>query len=202
MIEITDINLKETIARLQAVPDKDTWKTTTTRIFKLNIAQFLCRKPKKKIVELGAAQGHTSYFISPLASKVLAIDYDQKNCDLIKDLKCDNVDVLQEDLYSSEFTAYMKNQQFDVAIIDAVHVYDNVKKDISNAKLAGVKDFIFDDYGAFPDVKRAVDEFINDEIKNNRKVTSFVIGMPPGSNYPNTSFQILKDWEGIIVSID
>lgn len=202
MTEITTSNLLESVRRLQSVPDKDSWKTTTTRIFKLNVAQFLSKKKKQKVIELGAAQGHTTYFISPIVDHVVAVDFDQKNCGLIQELNCSNVEVLKEDLYGKDFSLFMTKQKFDVAIIDAVHAYENVKIDIANAKLAGVKDFIFDDYGAFPEVKRAVDEFIENEIKSSNRVNTLVIGMPPGSYYPNTSFQTLEDWEGIIVSVD
>lgn len=201
MFEISTQDTNESIKRIYEVPDKDTWKTTTSRIFKLNVVQFLSKKTKKKIVEFGAAQGHTTYFISPIASSVLSIDFEDKNCDLIKQRKCDNVEVKQIDLYDKSFTEFIERQNFDIAIIDAVHTYENVKKDIENAKLAGVKDFIFDDYGSFAGVKQAIDEFI-EKMKEKDRVNVQVIGMPPGTSYPNTMFQTLADWEGIIVSID
>ena len=54
--------------------------------------------------------------------------------------------------------------------------------------------FIFDDYGLFPEVKKAIDEYI--EAKIFKGLTK--IGHPKGTFYPTTQNKILKDYEGII----
>jgi hypothetical protein len=202
MNSISRQDVEESMRRLQRIPDKDEWKTTTTRIFKLNIAQYLSNENKKKMIEFGGAQGHTAYFVSPIVDQITSIEFDENNCEKIKELKCANVTPVCVDLYSSDFQDTMKDHKFDIAIIDAIHKYDNVKIDIENARSLGVKEIIFDDYGAFPDVKKAVDEFIEEMKLSGHKVKKLFIGMPPGSHYPNTTFQTLSDWEGLIVAID
>ncbi len=201
MSQINTDDINESFRRIQTVPDKSEWKTTTSRVFKLNVIQHLCLEPKRRVIEFGSAQGHTTYFISPITSEILAVDYDADNCKKVKELDCKNVSILQADLYADRFKEFIRQQKFDVAIIDAVHVYDNVKSDIESAISAGVREFIFDDYGAFDDVKRAVDEFISDTRANGYVVHVSYIGMPPGTFYPNTTFQTLSDWEGVTVKI-
>jgi hypothetical protein len=182
---------------LERIPDKSEWKTTTSKVFKVNLAQFFNKKEKQDWIELGAAQGHTTLFISGLANKVLSIDYDEKNCEDIDKLALPNVETSTADLYSRQFQDFMQNSKFDVAVIDAIHDEEHVKIDISNCINAGIKTFIFDDYGMFPGVKNAIDGFINslDDPKIN------YIGMSPGTRYPNTQNKVLQDWEGIIVEI-
>ena len=180
------------------VPDKSEWKTTTSKLFKTNLAQYFYKKNKQNWIELGAAQGHTTFIISNLANKVLSIDNQKENCEQIDKLNLSNVTSSSVDLYSNEFKKFMENNTFDIAIIDAVHDEEHVKIDISNCILAGVKTIIFDDYGLIPGVKTAVDKFIKG--LNNCKV--YYIGMPVGTKYPNTINKILKDWEGVIVEIE
>ena len=51
-----------------------------------------------------------------------------------------------------------------------------------------------DDYGLYPDLKRAIDEFI----ESGRLTSVKKIGQLPGTVYPKTENKILKDYEGII----
>ena len=82
-----------------------------------------------------------------------------------------------------------------VVLIDCFHDYKHVKKDINNALQLGKNIiFLFDDYGLFPEVKRAIDEFIMEgKLKLIKK-----IGHYKGAIYPKTQNKILKDREGII----
>lgn len=201
ILKISNEDIVSSVKMLQQIPDKAEWKTTTTHIFKLNVIQHLANGAKKKIVEFGAAQGHTTCFISPLADCVFSIDIEEKNCDKIKNMNIGNVCIVHGDLYSTEFEEFIRKYHFDVAIIDAMHEYDYIKKDIANAVATGANCFIFDDYGAFNDVKKAVNEFIDDMRRSGKKVETQYIGAPPGSLFPNTLFQELIDWEGIIVNI-
>lgn len=195
--QVSNDNVFQCMQALERIPDKSEWKTTTSKVFKVNLAQFFHKKEKRNWVELGAAQGHTTLFISGLASKILSIDNDEKNCRLIDQLALSNVETSTADLYSKDFRDFMQSNKFDVAIIDAVHDEKHVKIDISNCLEAGVNIFIFDDYGMFSGVKNAVDSFIDS--LNNFKVS--YIGMPPGTHYPNTQNKVLQDWEGVIVEI-
>ena len=51
--------------------------------------------------------------------------------------------------------------------------------------------FVFDDYGLFPEVKKAVDEYIEAKIFK----VLIKIGHPKGIFYPTTQNKILKDYE-------
>ncbi len=199
---VTEQDIQESMKRLKTIPDKSTWKTTTSHVFKLNIAQYLSNKDKKKVIEFGAAQGHTTFFISPLVDDIVSIDFNYDNCRSIDDLKCTNVRSMCVDLYDKNFLSLFSGTKFDLVIIDAIHTYENVKIDIQNAKELGIKEYIFDDYGSFPEVKRAIDEFI-ETLKNEGKAFQVQrIGMPPGSYFSNTIFKILADWEGVIITLN
>jgi len=195
---INNDDVFHSIQVLEKIPDKSEWKTTTSKVFKVNLAQFFNKKEKQDWIELGAAQGHTTSFISGLANKILSIDYDKKNCKLINDLGLSNVETSVADLYSTEFQDFMESNVFNVAVIDAIHDEEHVAIDIANCVSAGIKTFIFDDYGMFPGVKKAIDDFISSLTIS--KIT--YIGMPPGTYYPNTQNKVLQDWEGIIVEIE
>jgi hypothetical protein len=83
-------------------------------------------------------------------------------------------------------------------MIDAVHTYECVKIDtfncINSKKESSIENkklyFIYDDYGAFPPVKQAVDELISSNVLSVVKK----IGYMPGENFVNKLF----DYEGII----
>ena len=194
---IDNSDIFKSMQSLEKIPDKSEWKTTTSKVFKVNLAQFFYKKQKQNWIELGSAQGHTTTFIANLANEVLSIDYDEKNCSLIDELKIPNVKTSSIDLYSEKFRDFMKNNRFEIAVIDATHDEKHVGIDISNCINAGVKTFIFDDYGMFPGVKKAIDNFIDSA----EVLRTNYIGMPPGTHYPNTQNKVLQDWEGIIVNI-
>ncbi len=201
---MTMINLQDVanaVAKFSEIPDKSQWKTTTSHVFKLGLAQVLSGKNKLKWIEIGAAQGHTTHFLSSMAKTIFSIDIDKKNCEMIEGLGHENVTVADWDLYSSKFEDYMKKNNFDAAVIDAIHDEHHANIDIQNCINAGVKTFVFDDYGAFAGVKKAVDDFISSLEDKNTQYTVSYIGMPPGTLYPNTQFQVLSDWEGIVIQI-
>jgi len=189
-------------ASIFSVPDKAQWKTTTSRWFKLNLLQSFCMHDKMSWIELGAAQGHSTVLLSKIAKSVFSIDVIQENVDAINQLQLQNVKSSNIDLYSREFAALMSNSEYDAAIIDAVHDYDSVRCDIRNCLNAGVRVFVFDDYGAFPEVKKAVDEFTSKASEQGCLLSTTYIGLPPGTSFPNTMFKTLADWEGMIVRID
>ena len=85
-----------------------------------------------------------------------------------------------------------------MVFIDCVHDYKHVKSDIDNS----IKKFnkpliVFDDYGLFPEIKKAVDEYIEKDVL---KVEKY-LGQPTGTRYEKTMNKILKDWEGLICSV-
>jgi len=201
---IQKVNLKDTlcaIEKLNTIPDKHQWKTTTSKLLKVNLLQMMFNKHKMNWIELGGAQGHTTLILSSIAESVVSVDFDNENCKKINDLEMSNVSTETFDLYSSDFEDYMKIHNFDAAFIDAVHDEDHVSIDINNCRNAGVSLFVFDDYGGFPGVKLAIDNFIANLEKNKIMHRVTYIGMYPGGIYNNTHYRVLQDWEGIVVEL-
>lgn len=188
---------------LSDIPDKSVWKTTTSHFFKIGLAQFLSSNNFLDLdwIEIGAAQGMTTNFLSFLAKSIVSVEIVSENCKKIKSLNLDNVVIKNKNLYSRDFSDYMSTSKFDAAFIDAVHIKENVLSDIQNCLLSGVKIFVFDDYGAFQDVKDSVQEFLEDLVRSEKKYSLTYIGMPPGMEFPNTTFKVLQDWEGVIIEI-
>mgnify|MGYP003138359993 FL=1 len=89
--------------------------------------------------------------------------------------------------------------EIDAVFIDCVHDYNHVKSDINNSlsllKSGGY--LIFDDYGLFPEIKKAVDEYIDD----NKLIIIEKIGHYKGAYYPTTQNKVLKDREGVICQV-
>ena len=201
---IQKVNLKDTlhaIEKLNTIPDKHQWKTTTSKLLKVNLLQMMFNKNKMNWIELGGAQGHTTLILSSIAESVISVDFDDENCKKINDLGMSNVSTKTFDLYNSDFEDYMKINNFDAAFIDAVHDEAHVNIDINNCRNAGVNLFVFDDYGGFPGVKSAIDNFIADLAKNKIMHRVTYIGMYPGGIYNNTHYRVLQDWEGIVVEL-
>ena len=200
-MQLTKQDILKAIKNLDEIPDKSEWKTTTSKIFKLGLLQYLDKKPKMSWIEVGAAQGHTTHILACVAQEVLAIEIVEENCAKIRNFGHQNVSAVSLDLYGAHCSKFMAGQKFEAAIIDAQHKTDCVLKDIENCKLSGVKLFVFDDYGAFEEVRIAVDSFISELLSKNINHQVSFIGMPPGAYFPNTMFKVLQDWEGIIVEL-
>lgn len=189
------------ITRLNTIPDKIEWKTTTSKLFKVNLIQNIFNKNKMKWIEIGGAQGHTTQILSSIAESVVSVDYDNENCKKIDELGMSNVITKSLDLYSVDFKNFMKENKFDAAFIDAIHDEEHVNIDIENCRNAGVKLFVFDDYGGFTGVKAAVDNFITSLENNNTQHKVTYVGMYPGAIFNNTHYKVLQNWEGVIVEL-
>jgi len=199
--KITIEEINKAAQLLNKIPDKSAWKTTTSTVFKLNILQEFTGKTKLRWIELGAAQGHTTQILSIIAKEVTAIAYDPKNISIIDSLGCTNVKANDANLYSESFEKFMTNSEYDACLIDAVHEEASVISDIKNCLSAGVKTFVFDDYGGFPGVKKAIDAFISKASEKKALKNHRFVGLPPGTFLENTSFKVLSDWEGVIVEL-
>ena len=181
---------------LKGLPDKNESKTTTSLKFKADFFDVFKQSKTKKIrtvLEIGSSLGHTTKILSELFDKVIAVDNLPERHEQAKRLtKNDNVEYVVMDVYNDNWDF----PKVDLVFIDCVHDYNHVKSDIENALKFCNKEgfFVFDDYGLFPEVKRAIDEYIdNGQLKMLKK-----IGHKKDNYYPNTQNKILKDYEGII----
>ena len=86
-------------------------------------------------------------------------------------------------------------EHIDIVFIDCVHDYAHIKSDIENALKFGKGTIIaFDDYGLFPELKQAIDEYVDrEQLKVLKK-----IGQLKDTYFPTTQNKVLKDYEGII----
>ena len=145
---------------LDKVRHKKKYKTTTSKQFKSDI--FDRFQNLNLIIELGIAQGDTTYVLSHLADKVIAIDNQQANIDYIKQNTCkdrNNIEYIQMDLYRQ----WNINYNADLVIIDAVHLFSQVISDINNTiQHLGKPTIILHDWGlSTGQVKKAVNEFVD-----------------------------------------
>jgi hypothetical protein len=182
---------------LEGIPDKRQDKNTTSLKFKEDVIKYFQLKDLDLCIEVGTNKGWTTRILSMLFKRIITIEYNTSLVYIAQKNNKDrtNIEYLNGDAYNSDWDI---GQDADVAMIDCVHDYQNVKQDIENCLKYNVKYFIFDDYGLpeeTPCVKVAVDEFI----KNNPKVEVTYIGEPKGSE-PRIG-RTLVDWEGIIVKL-
>ena len=160
-------NYKSPKEVIESIPHKDTAKFTTSKKFKYDILEtFNTSDYKDKIiVEIGASQGISTYFLSYLFKDVYSVEWDDWNLEQAKK-RCEgrsNVNFIKFDLYNDSWEdKFPKNA--DVVFIDAGHQYEQVKSDIENClKYFDNPTFVFDDYGLPPgEVKKAIDEKVND----------------------------------------
>tara|TARA_A100001201_G_scaffold84874_1_gene75132 strand:- start:212 stop:1702 length:1491 start_codon:yes stop_codon:yes gene_type:complete len=183
---------------LRNLPDKTESKTTTSLNWKSDFIDYF-RDDKFKnmsVLEIGSSLGATTRILSFLFKKVVAVDNLAERHIKSGKLNCDrnNIEYVVKDVYTQPWDF----DHMDVVFIDCVHDYKHVKSDIDNA----IKKFnnpiiAFDDYGLFPEIKKAVDEYIED---GTLKLETY-IGSPAGTRYEKTLNKVLQDWEGVICSV-
>ena len=182
---------------LNDLPDKTESKTTTSLKFKSDLISFFKDKFKDKVlVEIGTSLGYGTKIFSTIFKKVITADVSIEKMNFAKDyLKSfDNIEFKLMDVYNQEWDF---GENVDVVFIDCVHDYNHIRSDINNALLLNPELLVMDDYGLYPDLKRAIDEFIESgRLKSVKK-----IGQLPGTFYPKTENKILKDYEGIICQV-
>ena len=114
-------------------------------------------------MELGSHYGYTTTFLSQVFDRVIAVDISKYMLNINKSRNDDklNIHYIQMDLYKDDWKL-LHSYQPTICLLDAVHEYESVKCDINNIlQIPSVKTIIFDDYGTWPPVKKAVDEYIN-----------------------------------------
>lgn len=115
------------------------------------------------ILELGTHYGYTTRFFSEIFNHVVAVDVNPYMLGVNQTLNCDrtNITYVNKDLYSDTWDD-LRQYNVDVVFLDAVHKYDCVVGDIANIlSLSNVKYILFDDYGSWYDVYKAVNFYID-----------------------------------------
>tara|TARA_R110002074_G_scaffold5062_6_gene24930 strand:+ start:2729 stop:4171 length:1443 start_codon:yes stop_codon:yes gene_type:complete len=181
---------------LNGLPDKTESKTTTSLKFKADFIEFFDKEEYKdmKILEVGSSLGHSTKILSYLFKKVIAIDNLYERHEQSKQLNSgsDNIEYVIMDVYNQPWNF----EHMDIVFIDCVHDYAHVKSDIDNSLRSFGKGTIiaFDDYGLFPELKQAIDEYVDrGQLKVLKK-----IGQLKDTYFPTTQYKVLRDYEGII----
>ena len=196
-----EIYLKDDKVRglLKGLPDKTQSKTTTSLKFKADFIDFFDKEEYKdmKVLEVGSSLGHSTGMLSYLFKKVIVLDNLYERHEQSKKLNshCDNIDYVVMDVYNQSWNF----EPMDIVFIDCVHDYPHIRSDVDNSiKTFGKGTIIaFDDYGLFPELKQAIDEYIdNNQLKVLKK-----IGHLKGTYFPTTQFKVLRDYEGIICQV-
>ena len=149
------------------IPDKPQDHATTTHKFKRDFWEFF-DEPRYKnsyFIEYGTSRGHTSMISSYLFKEVHTVNFrdDQASANYLSTRS--NIYRHIFDLYAGDETKWKDVLFGDIYLIDALHTYKAVSVDITSAlsilpSTLEKKILIFDDYGAYPDVKKAIDEAI------------------------------------------
>ena len=185
---------------LSNLPDNWDVKTTTSKKLKTELYNFIKSKNIQSVLEIGTSLGHTTYFVAHFVDKVTTLELDSTRVSKAKQLskKHNNIDFICGSAYAEWNFDY-----HDLVIIDCIHEYKYVKSDIENSIQLGTKYIAFDDYGLFPEIKQAIDEYVSEgklEI-----VTK--IGYPKGTHFHmskstnTTSDKVLADSEGLICRV-
>jgi len=192
---------------INETPDKQgKWKSTTSRLWKKDMCEFLSDKNIKNSLEIGTNQGWTSYALSLISENVYTIEFNKHNLDCAKEhcKNMNNINYIHGDAYDDK-TYLNFPKHFGAVVIDCVHLYDAVIQDINRAlsffdEKSGMY-LIFDDYShpTSIGVKQAIDTFINssDDVKVEKYIghdKNHVISRSDGSSFT------LNGPEGVIVS--
>tara|TARA_R110000744_G_scaffold375104_1_gene488365 strand:- start:82 stop:1560 length:1479 start_codon:yes stop_codon:yes gene_type:complete len=193
---IDDDELK--VDLIKGLPDKFTSKTTTSLKWKSDFIDYFRdeRFKKMKVLEVGSSLGHSTRIMSFLFDKVIAIDNLPERHVKSSKLNYDrnNIEFVIMDVYNQPWNF----EPVEIVFIDCVHDYQHVKSDIDNAiKTFDKPIIVFDDYGLFPELKLAIDEYIKSGVL---KLEAY-LGMPKGTYYPKTLNKELKDWEGLVCQV-
>jgi hypothetical protein len=178
---------------LNDIPDKFQHPPTTSHKFKRDLFEFF-NKPEfknKSCIEIGSNLGYTTRVLSFLFETV--IGFNEKEVDKAEKFNSDrpNVKYYGQDVYNT----VLPINYGDVFLIDALHTYDAVLQDTQRSlsfKSNGNKYFIYDDYGAYPEIKKVVDDMIECEML----ILIKKIGHHKGSKFTRELF----DSEGVICS--
>jgi hypothetical protein len=186
---------------LSELPDKWEVKTTTSKKWKRGLYNFCKEEGIKSVLEIGTSLGHTTYFMAHFVDNLTTMEYERVRVNKAKELskKHNNITFICKSSYDGDWGV----EYHDLTIIDCIHEYKYVKMDIENAIKLRTKYIAFDDYGLFPEIKQAIDEYISD----GKLEVIYKIGYPKGTHFHmskstnTTTDKILIDSEGIICKV-
>tara|TARA_Y100000296_G_C5137272_1_gene238905 strand:+ start:355 stop:951 length:597 start_codon:yes stop_codon:yes gene_type:complete len=156
---------------LRDIPGKLDNKGTTSLKFKLELCEWMTENrdmcKTKTAVELGTCNGYTTRILSAFFKDVITFDQLPERISIAKQFNAgyENIEYHQQDIYNSSW--WEVDRDVGLVFIDAAHEYEFVKKDFENSEKLPHNDqlfIVFDDYGAFTDVKRLVDQSIESGI--------------------------------------
>lgn len=181
---------------LKDIPDKFVYSTTTSHKLKRDVFEFFNRPEFKESVciEIGSNLGYTTRILSYLFKEVVGFNLEsaKEAIEFNKDRK--NVRYYTQDVYKT----VLPLDYGDIFFVDAEHTYfaviDDTMRSLKFKSTNGLKKyFIYDDIGAFPELKSAMDDLIkNDYIKIVKP-----IGYSPGEKFIDR-IPSLNAYEGYI----
>lgn len=178
---------------LNNIPDKFEHNTTTSHLFKRHVYEYFSTKYfKDKIcIEIGSNIGYTTRVLSYLFKEVIGVNLEDVS--LAKKFNNDrpNVRYYAQDIYNT----VLPISYADVFLVDAQHTYNAVIDDTLRSlkyNSTGKKYFIYDDYGAFPEIKKAITDMVNENII---KIEKYI-----GHDTKSKFTRPLYDMEGVICS--
>ncbi|MBV8882590.1 MAG: class I SAM-dependent methyltransferase [Chroococcidiopsidaceae cyanobacterium CP_BM_RX_35] len=154
--------LYQVLQQLLSATDKSSDVFTVSQKFRDDLINFF-QPNKYNFLELGCYRGLTAKILADHFVKYLGVDISWKRLLIAKlsNVFNQNVRFKRFDLYKSDWDTL--DFLADVVLIDAVHSYEFVRQDISNCIKRYKNAFIvFDDYGAWEGVYKAVNEAIDE----------------------------------------
>lgn len=166
---MTRSEIEKVVSKL---PDKFDYKNTTSRKFKLDVADFFLDKKLGTCLEIGTNHGHTTLILSYLFDHVYTIESQKSNVDKAKEINKgrDNITFILGDAYNRQ--SYSNVPKIDAAFIDCMHTHPAVLFDIQTTlNLCNENGLyiIFDDYahpistGVYTAIEQAVNEGLKKE---------------------------------------
>jgi len=173
------------------IPDKFEHKATTSHKFKRDFFEYFDKEQFKDKVclEIGSNVGYTTRVLSFLFKEVIGFNLEDVSVAEKFNNDRPNVRYYAQDVYKTKLPI----DYGDVFLIDAEHTYHAVIEDTMrslNFKSKNKKYFVYDDYGAFPEIKQAINDLIEYE---KIKIVRY-IGHLPNSQFTRELF----DYEGLI----
>jgi len=171
---------------------EDIW--TCSDEMRAHIAEEFTEK-NYKLTEIGAHKGYSTGHLASIFNHVYAIDNSDLWTDFSRQLNRNksNITYIKLDLYGE---SWANLPDCDVSFIDAVHSYEHCMMDINNSimNFKNLKYIIFDDYGVWDGVKKAVDECV---AAGKFKIVKF-IGL---TDVPGPHGIVKNSHEGVIVRL-